>query len=389
MKASVSFAGLLPLFLSACLSLEPNSGGRDLPSAPVGDTTVYFTAMCYPDSVDWRLDSLVGKEVPATLVLFRDFEPVLSIETGAVTAVSPDFDLHHLVGGELYTEYADNAHTIIGRNGKELFRYQGREVLCSLIPDTSGVYTLGRNRSGEGFSLRCNGRSLFRSTDGEIVGPLCLDRGMPTFGFRRYVGGEPLEFVFDGRECSQLPRADGELLVDMRLVEGTLYRLNLDVDGRLWFCSNGVSTLVETTPVCAEQESSELCSFGGRIAVAVNGKVQDGHHHIWIWQDGRTVLDDFVEEGYYYSDGDSWGIVDASTDYVSAVGSGEPGLTSPESCYFFRKECAFMENGRFALALTPRFPSEPPLLMRTGFDAGRVEINGALTAVELVVRDPR
>ena len=388
MKASVSFAGLLPLFLSACLPLMPESGSREAPP-PVADTSIYLSAVCYPDSVDWRNDSLMTSGSVATLVLFRNFEPVLVLETGPRTAVSPEYDLHHLVGGALYTEYSDNAHTVIGRNGKELFRYQGREVLVGIVPDTSGVYTLGRSRSGEGFSLRRDGRCLYRSADGEPVGPLQLEDGLPTFGFRRFVGGEAVEFFFDGHECAQLPRADGEFLLDIRLKDGVLYRLNQDSDGNLWFCSSGVSTRVETDPACRVLRSSELCEYAGRPAVTLNGNDPGGRPHIWVWQDGKTVLESYAAEGYYYSDGSSWGIVDEGSCYVSATGSSTEPLDSFEDSYFFRKDCAFFKDGRFLLALTPKMPPEPAMVMRSGKDEVRVEINGALTAVELVVSDPR
>ncbi len=114
------------------------------------------------------------------ICLFRDFEEVLRIPVGPGDEVSPDGDMHHICGGNLYTEYVTRTETVIKKNGKDFLRYPGREVLRGILADGDQLYTLGQNRSGEGFAFRRNGTILFSSETGRIWGDLLDPSTAPT-----------------------------------------------------------------------------------------------------------------------------------------------------------------------------------------------------------------
>ena len=117
------------------------------------DTTIYFCAVDFPQGYDWRRDSACGNS-SATLRIYRNFEPVASFDTGESSCIGTDPDTHHWLNGNLYTEYNLYDQTVISRNGKELFRYEGKEFLKGLLEIDGDIWTLGQNCSGRGFSLR-------------------------------------------------------------------------------------------------------------------------------------------------------------------------------------------------------------------------------------------
>ena len=135
------------------------------------DTTVYYSAVRFPDGYDWQRDTAYGS-VPFELLLYRDFEPALTLPSGPDACFVPDPDRHHLAGGHLYTERMADGQTRIGRDGVELFRFPGREYLVGLLEDGEDLYTLSRPAKGDGFTFRRNGDVLLRQPSGTPFGSL-------------------------------------------------------------------------------------------------------------------------------------------------------------------------------------------------------------------------
>ena len=146
MKNFILLAAAVPLLLCSCSKNNSLSGlgHRTQPKTPepVRDTSVYVSAVIVPDEYDWHRDTACGA-ASCSLVLIKDGVPCLSIPTGAAAEVSTDPDTHHLLEGHLYTE---------------------------LLVDSTGVYTLGRNRDSDGFCFRRNGESLLRQDTGLVFG---------------------------------------------------------------------------------------------------------------------------------------------------------------------------------------------------------------------------
>ena len=57
-------------------------------------------------------------------------------------------------------------------DGQTVFRYPGREAICGMEVRSDDVYTLGQNRSGDGFAYRKNGDILFSRSTGTVMGQL-------------------------------------------------------------------------------------------------------------------------------------------------------------------------------------------------------------------------
>lgn len=154
------------------------------------DTVIFLCGVSYPRGCEWRTDSCRSGFTPE-LVLFRNGEKVLSLETGTDREISDDPDMHHLIGGHLYTEYSSATETVVRRDGTELFRYPGREFLRGLLVEDDDVFTLGQSRDDEGFTLRCNGAPLISRKTGYVS---------EGFGLLNYNGNGAL-FRDNGRLC--------------------------------------------------------------------------------------------------------------------------------------------------------------------------------------------
>ena len=150
-------------------SHEPGNGRHraDTSATATPGEHVYLTAVRFPDGYAWDLDTCaVDGEV--WIDLYRDGERVLSIPAGE--SVHPD--MHRYVGGHLYSDYSTADETVISRDGTELFRFEGREALRGFLVREDGVHTLGQDRDGDGFTYRIDGRTVYRSETGEVLGSL-------------------------------------------------------------------------------------------------------------------------------------------------------------------------------------------------------------------------
>ena len=142
------------------------------------DTVLYVSGVVFDDGYDWRSDTLY-RRTDGYLVLFRNDEFLQILEAGSKQRISLDPDMHHLLGGHLYTEYSDGDRTTIGCDGKTLFSYYGREMLRGLLVEGKDVYTLGANRDGSGFSFRKNGNEILSRRDGTIIGRMSENPAYP------------------------------------------------------------------------------------------------------------------------------------------------------------------------------------------------------------------
>lgn len=131
--------------------------------------SVYVSAVVAPEDYDWQQDSVFGAS-GFKVILMKDYEEILSLDTGKESLVSPEPDLHHIIGGHLYTEYTTDSETIIKKDGTELFRYRGREWLKGILPSSDSLYTLGQSRNGSGFSFRLNGNAVMVKNYGTVCG---------------------------------------------------------------------------------------------------------------------------------------------------------------------------------------------------------------------------
>jgi hypothetical protein len=151
------------------------------------DKVCYTVGVDYQDGYDWRADMDMGN-VKCSLVVYADGIPLVKVPVGDEYETSADPDMHRVIRGSLYTDYAARTETVIKRDGETLFRYSGREMIIGMAVDDGYVYTLGQSRQGGGFSFRRDGEVLFESMSGYLFPR--LQRCEDGFSFIFY---EPVE----------------------------------------------------------------------------------------------------------------------------------------------------------------------------------------------------
>ena len=236
-----------PLFPGAPRYTHAPGAGRNgntlAPEEPLSPGPhTYLTAVRYPDGYAWEPDTC-AVEGTVWIDLYRDGKRILSVPAGK--SVHPD--MHRYAAGHLYADYTTDTETVLTCDGTELFRYEGREALRGFLVREDGVHTLGQDRDGSGFTYRVDGRVVFRSETGTVLG--VLDGAGPSGGALTAAGEDvyyacslPSERgsdyqVMRNAECyHSFPDPDGTraVLVDGGKVSRVLAKprkLLLEVDG--------------------------------------------------------------------------------------------------------------------------------------------------------------
>lgn len=277
------------------------------------DTTILLSGVRFAMDYDWRQDSNYGAE-DFEVLLYRDFEPVIEIPSSS-GLVSPDPDTHHIIGGQLYTEFATADKTRLARDGKMLLGFDGRELFKGILPDGDDIYTLSESRDGNGFSLRRNGEVLFSRERGSVFGDLSdpsyrpygalyKDDGAICFCYRDGGGkDEAYYFVRDGKatDSGLEERYD---IQDLKVIGGYPARAESSClwftvqEGRIWRGEDGQETLsgwmtyggmdnISCTVTGDDPETlREICTgdalifHGAKRGYAIN-ETQDGQLEIW------------------------------------------------------------------------------------------------------------
>ena len=150
-------------------------------------STTYVTAFDYPEGYDWRHNPEKGS-VRCSLVVFADSKPILKIPVGDDYMVSDDPDMHRVLNGHLYTDFATDSETVLKKDGKPLFSFDGREFIVSMVEYEDSVYTLGHRRNGKGFVYRVNGRPVLERANGYTFGKLAVAEDVVCFAFAEPIG---------------------------------------------------------------------------------------------------------------------------------------------------------------------------------------------------------
>lgn len=160
----------------------PSSG---IPSTSHSRT--YVTAFDYPEGYDWRHNPEKGS-VRCSLIVFSDSKPVMKVPVGDAYLVSDDPDMHRVIDGHLYTDFATDSETVIKKDGKPFISYEGRETIVTALVKKDSLHTLGQKRNGKGFSYRVNGRVVLERESGYVFGRLTELQDDVCFAFAEPVG---------------------------------------------------------------------------------------------------------------------------------------------------------------------------------------------------------
>lgn len=174
--------------------------------------SVYVTALRFPEGVDWRSGSLEG----ARIVLWKDGEEVLDVPGGHY----PEPDRHRVRDGHLWQDDSDGRTTRILRDGEELVRYDGDEILRGMLLVEDDIHTLGQRAGSAGFSYRINGREVYAHPQARVPG---------SFQDREWEGGALMQDG-DGAVyyCCALPiRKSDSVSWEYRLMQGDRVALSI------------------------------------------------------------------------------------------------------------------------------------------------------------------
>lgn len=362
------------------------ASGREKPQVTKADTFVYVSGVEFPESYDWATDSAFGN-VSSKLVLFRDGVRVCEISAGPGTVFSADPDMHRIAGGHLWTDGLSGNRTVICSDGRERFRFKGRESICSFVLDGEDVLTLGAARDGPGVFYRRNGDLVFSDEKGRCISPLYRDGGRWYFAYRRTVGEaasiarDEYFMVEDGISLPVEVPSDAEKVFDMRMIGGTLYMV-ISVKG-----SSVGPYLVQGGGRTAMGSAGRIpldCSIIPRSGdIWVRGHVKDGKGTVYatLWSKSKVIAN---------RPGVGSCIVPLGEDYLVVSNDGKSGLsisgsrvgnlTAPPPSKFFTDGGSFCSGGRVLLAWTQCGKGS---FVWDGGEVGNLEINGFLTGVSL------
>ena len=324
-KAIFFIAAATAMILSSCDLLDignpfgsprtVRTGGntRDSGSSARADTACYLAAVRFEDGYDWQKDERWGT-ADYDVILYKDGEAVLTVSSSSGVC-SPDPDLVHIVDGHLLTERADNSSTVIALDGKEILRFEGREVLKGIVFDGDDILTLSHLRSGAGFTFRRNGTVLMEKSDAEVfgdigdpsygeTGALYMDDGAVSFCYTA-AGGKSKTYcsVRDGVETPE-NLTYGRTAVDMKVIGGQVilaytqsglytsddWRIFAGPDG-YWFAGNTARGGERCAMVLCPYRSSDvirICTgeaavyFADGIAEAIDGNAG-------VYEDGELL----------------------------------------------------------------------------------------------------
>ena len=253
-------------------------------------TVWYVTGFDYPSGYDWRSDAEVGS-VKCSLVVFANGATMLKVPVGDKYKVRSETDMHRMVDGSLYTEYAADSLTVISRNGKPLFEYAGEEKIVGMFAEEGDIYTLGQAVSGNGFSYRVNGRKLVSRDRGSVFGHFVRDSAGHCFAFsepiRSASGDDERYYVCVGGKVSQIAlREDVKKVWDVMFSEGKMFYIAslVGVDKPVLVDGENLTALELPSPL-----SVKACRFipnSRRPYIDVLIDIQGMAYTSGIWRDG-------------------------------------------------------------------------------------------------------
>lgn len=340
---------------------------------------LYYSAVEFDSGYNWQQDSAYGKAA-ADIVLYRDHKEFKRVHCGDRISYEPD--LHHIIGGSIYTEYCRAGRTYIYKDGAPLLELDEALRLFGLVEREGIVFTLACPLSGKGLVFRRGEDVILRKLDAHIFGgfqyascsengALYLDKGELVFCYSQ--GGVP-HIVLEGVD-NEYDSLSGEAL-DAKYFNGSLYcMLKRDNQG-IW--SSGQTWVGEG--VCAD------C-----------GDVY--YENAW-----RTAAYDF-NNALMLDFGGNGGILYASNMGVSCVRYNGKSVSScymplrngpgnlraeelgivlrPEGEYrFISENCAVLNGDRLLMALSSDKAGEGPSIYE-GNSVRKLKINGFVSSISL------
>ncbi|MBO4447047.1 MAG: hypothetical protein J5764_02860 [Bacteroidales bacterium] len=423
----ITLAVLLPLLVSTITSCLPdNLIGLGRPSfyshpergsheeeSPAEETGPfhYACAVSYPEGYDWRQDSSFIRE-GCRVLLYCNSRAILELRTGKTEQLSPDPDSHHIIDGQLYTEYSSAGRSCIKCNGETILDYPEREKLCGLLRYGKDWYSLGRNRDGGGFTFRKNGEILLKNASGTPFGdfghPLCGQGGalyQDTDGICFFHScGTPVQGLFLCRNGTDelIFNTNGGTVLDAGFALGEIAAV-YSRDGQCWLRRGGASDGMETEISFQKQLhwiSPGIHLWNGRILVCgCTEVVKTGMlYTIGLLPDSMKLSVINGKNCMVYSAEELF-VLELSRDGppllfcygTEGLYSGQAGIPvkdSKDGIFIASPSCGKVVDGQFLLAVSPFPGAGPPYLLRNGSVLLEYGVNGYISGIEVSLKPP-
>ena len=358
-----------------------NPSPQEPPAPP--DPSVYVTAFHYIDTENWETDSLSAAE----LLFFKDQElrRRLPVET------PPDPERHRIWDGQLWTDATDGFVTRVSRDGEEVFCYDGQEQLRGFLIKNGEVHTLGQRPGRDGLCYRINGREVFSSATGTVLGspsdPEWESGALTPDGdwvYYTYKADGNYYVMQDSKYHKVVFERDADAFYDFRVKEGEV--LQAYRKGSVYYLKTGnqeKALNVSGSMVV----SCKLVPVGNKMVLRGVSRVSDEKFLYWYFDSdsagirnpvsGKSARCGMVlqEDGWLFADTQPDGTV------CDLLLSGEK-LDMPEGTYYLATpQCLFYKDGHYAAAFSGRNGSKPTVV----YDGKALaySFNGYFTSVKL------
>jgi len=365
-----------------------SSASEDKPA--VADTTIYISAVNVPGNYDWRRDTSYGR-VACELLFIKDGERLFSLGTGPGTCLSAAPETHHIMNGHLYTEYNTPGETVICRDGEEVLRYPGREVLKGLLLSGGKLHTLGHDKDGNQLVYRCDGELQFRQEDATVFGDFS---SLSTHTGALYDDLGQICFCFKtGSSC-------------FKVADGTVSQLNMSVSatrvadlvtflGRPYYIGDYTNSVIVFTPsrnitlptgtkwkdmrlffrdsdLCIMASNDQGCTICCRVDDIGQAMDTGGFTggNLFVYPFARSACAVSYERGNLKVQG-------ADGEY----------LFIRDSSFFFGAGCACMAGESMFVAVTPREAELSPFVWHGGKESP-FALDGYITGIDVEISPP-
>jgi hypothetical protein len=288
-------------------------------------------------------------------------------------------------------DWSTDKETVVSRDGAELFRFEGREAIRGFLVREDGVHTLGQDRDGEGFTYRIDGRVLYRSETGAVLGgpdgPGADGGALVAYGEDVYYTcgfpserGKEYHVMRNAERYQAFPATDGTR--DLLFVDGKVSRLRsksrsglvLEVDGKATGLGigSGATCLWSRLVPWEDDVAALVCiRIGGEKRYVLKTALGRSFNPV----SGETVSD-VLADGKRLG----WTVTDVRGDLLRVRWS-DGSVTEGTGGFLTCGRCALLRDGHLFLALTGR-DGAPNRLQEDGVHAD-IPFNGYFTSVTI------
>lgn len=354
---------------------------------PQEKTVCYMTAMDYQKGYDWRADES-RETVKCSLVVYEDGTPVMKVPVGEAYEVSPDPDRHRIVGGHLYTDYSTAAETVVKCDGRQLFRYSGREYICGMEIIDSDLYSLGQSMDGSGIVLRKNGEIILSRERAELVGELVNDRDSLCFAFCEQVissGKSSYRYYasVNGKVSQVAVREDIKTVWDILVGRDRIIYVASLVGVGTPVVVDGDSMIQLSLPAGMSLVSCKVFNVGTSIGVEGICRFRNGVHCEIVWLDGERLCV-FIGKGNIsavkaYGEGVFFVMNPPDRDTAGSIYRSGELLEMPAGYTVMGNDCVIVKDGILHVGLSS-LDGRKPVVWKDGI-IDSLDINGYISAI--------